>query len=189
MANLTQIAFDFSTTEVNEPKPAYTAPKPPATTLVEEDEVIDLRIEEKPEHPLLQSSTKKKSTRGRKSLKESSAEILNIDVPEDDLLFQKKYYTIGDTAKMFNVNASLLRFWENEFDILKPRKNRKGDRYFRPEDIKNLQLIHDLLRRRKFTIEGAKDFLKQNKLAEEKFQLIQSMEQVKQFFLELKASL
>jgi DNA-binding transcriptional MerR regulator len=90
---------------------------------------------------------------------------------------------------MFKENQSLIRYWETEFDILQPRKNRKGDRFFRPVDIKNLVLIYDLLRRRKFTIEGAKDYLKKNKKAEEKFALIQSLEKIKAFLLELKASI
>ena len=90
---------------------------------------------------------------------------------------------------MFKVNASLLRFWESEFDIIKPRKNRKGDRHFRPVDIKNLQLIYDLLRRRKLTIEGAKDFLKNNKKSQERFAMIQSLQKIRSFLLEVKASL
>jgi len=90
---------------------------------------------------------------------------------------------------MFNENQSLIRYWETEFDILQPRKNRKGDRFFRPVDIKNLVLIYDLLRRRKFTIEGARDYLKKNKRAEEKFAMIRSLEKIKGFLLELKASL
>src|SRR5690606_20974518 len=101
----------------------------------------------------------------------------------------KSYYAIGEVAKMFNENQSLIRYWESEFDILKPRKNKKGDRFFRPVDVKNLVLIHDLLRRRKFTIEGAKEYLKKNKRAEEKFALIQSLEKMKSFFQELKAAL
>jgi DNA-binding transcriptional MerR regulator len=92
-------------------------------------------------------------------------------------------------AAMFRENQSLIRYWETEFDILEPRKNRKGDRFFRPVDIKNLVLIYDLLRRRKFTIEGAKEYLKKNKKAEEKFVMIQSLEKIKGFLLELKASL
>ena len=90
---------------------------------------------------------------------------------------------------MFRENQSLIRYWETEFDILQPRKNRKGDRFFRPVDIKNLVMIYDLLRRRKFTIEGAKDYLKKNKKAEEKFAMMQSLEKIKGFLLELKASL
>jgi DNA-binding transcriptional MerR regulator len=90
---------------------------------------------------------------------------------------------------MFRENPSVIRYWETEFDILQPRKNRKGDRFFRPVDIKNLLLIYDLLRRRKFTLEGARDHLKKNKKAEEKFAAIQSLEKIKGFLLELKAGL
>ncbi|MDQ6756664.1 MAG: MerR family transcriptional regulator [Bacteroidota bacterium] len=90
---------------------------------------------------------------------------------------------------MFKENASLIRYWENEFDILKPKKNSKGDRFFRPEDVKNLKLIHHLLRQRKYTIEGAKEFLKNNKTAAQRFEMIQSLKQLKSFLLELKASL
>ncbi|OQP58684.1 hypothetical protein A4R26_03455 [Niastella populi] len=90
---------------------------------------------------------------------------------------------------MFGVNQSLLRFWENEFDIIQPRKNRKGDRHFRPIDIKNLELIYDLLRRRKLTIEGAKDFLKKNTKAAAHFEMIQSLQSLKGFLLEIKAAL
>jgi DNA-binding transcriptional MerR regulator len=112
-----------------------------------------------------------------------------LQVPEDEILFRKQYYSIGEVAIMFRENQSLIRYWETEFDILQPRKNRKGDRFFRPVDVKNLVLIYDLLRRRKFTIEGAKDYLKKNKKAEGKFEMIQSLEKVKAFLLELKASL
>jgi len=90
---------------------------------------------------------------------------------------------------MFKLNASLIRYWENEFDILKPKKNAKGDRHFRPEDVKNLKLIYHLLRERKYTIEGAKEFLKSNKTAVEKFEIINSLQKLKSFLLELKASL
>ena len=98
-----------------------------------------------------------KSKRGRKSLKQATAEADLIEVPGDDILFSKQYYTMRAVAEMFRVNQSLLRFWETEFDILQPRKNKKGDRYFRPVDIKNLHLIYHLLRQRKYTIEGAKN--------------------------------
>ncbi len=130
-----------------------------------------------------------KSTRGRKSLKTNDIEADLIDIPEDEILFKKLYYSIGDVANMFKVNASLIRYWENEFEILKPKKNAKGDRHFRPEDVKNLKLIYHLLRERKYTIEGAKEFLKSNKTAVEKFEMINSLQKLKYFLLELKASL
>ena len=123
------------------------------------------------------------------SLKESDTGADLIEVPEDEILFQKKYYAIGLVADMFKMNQSLIRFWENEFDILKPRKNGKGDRLFRPEDIKNLKLIYHLLRERKYTMEGAKEYLKQNKRAEEKFALIESLQKLKGLLNELKADL
>lgn len=132
---------------------------------------------------------KEKSTRGRKSLKEMSAGVELIEVPEDAILFQKMYYTIGRVAEMFKVNQSLIRLWENEFDVLKPKKNGKGDRLFRPEDIKNIQLIYHLMRERKYTMEGAKDFIKNNKQANEKFATIESLKKLKGFLNELKANL
>jgi DNA-binding transcriptional MerR regulator len=138
---------------------------------------------------VLEKNKKVKSTRGRKSIKQVEAEADLIEIPEDDVLFQKQYYSMGEVAEMFRVNHSLLRFWENEFDIIQPRKNRKGDRYFRPVDIKNLHLIYHLLRQRKYTIEGAKDFLKKSKNAEEKFATIRKLQQVREFLLELKAGL
>ena len=138
---------------------------------------------------VLEKNKKIKSTRGRKSIKQVEAEADLIEIPEDEVLFQKQYYSMGEVAEMFRVNHSLLRFWENEFDIIQPRKNRKGDRYFRPVDIKNLHLIYHLLRQRKYTIEGAKDFLKKSKNAEEKFATMRKLQQVKEFLLELKAGL
>ena len=137
----------------------------------------------------LPPQSKPKATRGRKSLKDFEADVELVEIPEDDVLFQKQYYSIGEVAGMFKVNTSLIRYWENEFDILEPRKNRKGDRFFKPADVKNLQLIHDLLRRRKFTIEGAKDYLKKNKQAQARYEMIQSLQKMKAFLLELKANL
>ncbi len=131
----------------------------------------------------------KSTTRGRKALKDVMGEVERVDVPEDEILFQKQYYSIGEVATMFKVNTSLIRYWENEFDILEPRKNRKGDRFFKPSDVKNLQMIHDLLRRRKFTIEGAKDYIRKNRQASEKYEMIQSLQKLRAFLLELKAHL
>lgn len=139
--------------------------------------------------PVARADKKQSSPRGRRSLKDAGLASDLINIPADEELFKKQYYSIGEVAAMFRENQSLIRYWETEFDILQPRKNRKGDRFFRPVDIKNLVMIYDLLRRRKFTIEGAKDYLKKNKNAEEKFAMIQSLEKIKSFFLELKATL
>jgi DNA-binding transcriptional MerR regulator len=132
---------------------------------------------------------KLRSGRGRKSIRQIAEEADLIQIPEDEILFLKQYYTMGEVAEMFRVNQSLLRFWEAEFSILQPKKNKKGDRYFRPVDIKNLHLIYHLLRQRKYTIEGAKDFLRKNSKAEEKFETIKKLEEVKRFLLEMKARL
>ena len=131
----------------------------------------------------------KKSPRGRMKLSEMNAIADQPEIPEDAILFEKRYYNIGAVSEMFKVNQSLIRYWENEFDILKPKKNGKGDRFFRPEDVKNLKLIYHLLRERKYTIEGAKEFLKKNKKADEKFEMIESLKKLRSFLHELKANL
>ena len=126
--------------------------------------------------------------RGRKSYSEIDTEIDLIEIPDEKVLSQKLYYTISEVASWFKVNTSLLRYWENEFDILKPRKTRKGDRLFRVEDIKNLQIIYFLLRQKKYSIEGARTYLKQNKSqADTEAQLVQTLTKFKTFLLELKA--
>ena len=184
--SLTQITFDFVVDEEKEvktdgPEIQATIPEPP--------EVVDEVSAPEEEIVIEEAPTQRKSTRGRLSLKEIHLNADLIQIPPDEILFQKQYYAIGEVAGWFRVNQSLIRYWETEFDILEPRKNRKGDRFFRPIDVKNLVLIYDLLRRRKFTIEGAKEFLKKNKKADEKFLMIQSLEKIKAFFNELKASL
>lgn len=128
--------------------------------------------------------------RGRKSLKDREAEADLIEIPGDDVLFQKQYYPISEVAEMFRINISQIRFWENEFDILQPKKNKKGDRLFRPEDVKNLHLIYHLLRQRKYTMEGAKEYLRKNGAgADKKFEINRSLEKIRAFLLELKSSL
>ncbi len=134
-------------------------------------------------------NSSKKSTRGRMKLSDMNACVDLIEIPDDARLFEKSYYSIGSVSEMFKVNASLIRFWENEFDILRPKKNAKGDRFFRPEDVKNLRLIYHLLRERKYTIEGAKEFLKNNKKADEKFAMIESLKKLRSFLTELKTSM
>ncbi len=102
---------------------------------------------------------------------------------------EKMYYPISEVAAMFNVNISLLRYWEKEFDILQPRKNRKGDRLFRPEDIKNLKLIYFLLKEKKYTIEGAKSYLKNGKKINEKFEAIETLKKIRSMLIELRSGL
>lgn len=187
--SLPQITFDFNTAEEATDTPVS------VSSVITEEKITAVK------QPAVLFREKKKKPgavpgkRGRKSLKEIAISADLIQVPEDEVLFQKQYYSIGEVAAMFRENQSLIRYWETEFDILQPRKNRKGDRFFRPVDIKNLVMIYDLLRRRKFTIEGARDYLKKNNAqhpagkAEKKFAAIQSLEKIKSFLLELKASL
>ncbi|MEM9142053.1 MAG: MerR family transcriptional regulator [Bacteroidota bacterium] len=103
---------------------------------------------------------------------------------------QKRYYAIGEVANAFGVNTSLIRFWEKEFDVLKPKKNAKGNRKFTPEDIDNLKLIYHLVKERGFTLEGAKLHLKENrKKALSNFEIIEKLERVKAELIKIKDAL
>lgn len=102
----------------------------------------------------------------------------------------KRYYSIGEVAKAFGVNASLIRFWDKEFDIIKPKKNAKGNRMFTPDDIKNLQLIYHLVKERGFTLEGAKIHLKENKKETlDNFDIIRKLERIKATLTDIKNQL
>ena len=109
---------------------------------------------------------------------------MHVELPE------KRYYGIGEVARAFAVNTSLIRFWEKEFDALKPKKNAKGNRKFTPQDIKNLQLIYHLVKERGFTLEGAKTHLKEEKQKTlSNFDIIQKLERVKSELVKIKDQL
>ncbi|WP_152287075.1 MerR family transcriptional regulator [Flavicella marina] len=109
---------------------------------------------------------------------------MNIDLPE------KRYYKIGEVAKAFNVNTSLIRFWEKEFDVIQPKKNGKGDRMFTPTDIKNFRLIYHLVKEKGFTLDGAKNRLKSNPDGTvNNHEIIASLEKVKAELLKIKNAL
>lgn len=102
----------------------------------------------------------------------------------------KLYYSIGEVAEMLEVNASLLRFWEKEFEVIKPKKNNKGNRIYTKDDLQNLRLIHYLVKERGFTLEGAKKKLKEErKQLQDKTELIDTLKGFKSLLLELKESL
>ncbi len=104
-----------------------------------------------------------------------------------ELSAEKLYFSIGELAKAFDVNASLIRFWDKEFDILKPKKNAKGNRQFTQEDLKNLKLIYHLVKERGFTLDGARTHLKEGqKKTLDKFEIITKLESVKAQLLNLK---
>jgi DNA-binding transcriptional MerR regulator len=100
---------------------------------------------------------------------------------------EKVFYSIGEVAEMFNVNTSNIRFWENEFDILKPHKNAKGNRMFTNEDLKNLKIIYYLLKERGLTIKGAQKKLKENKEDTlQNFEVVNRLHEIRQMLIEIK---
>lgn len=109
---------------------------------------------------------------------------MHLNLPE------KRYYSIGEVAEAFKVNTSLIRFWEKEFDVIKPKKNAKGNRKFTPEDIKNLELIFHLVKERGFTLEGAKIHLKEERQKTlSNFEIIRKLEGIKAKLTDLKNQL
>ena len=103
---------------------------------------------------------------------------------------EKIYYTIGEVAELFEVNASLIRFWENEFDILKPQKNKKGNRLFTKEDINKIRIIYHLVKEKGYTLQGAREKIKRNREdVEKQVEIIDSLQRIKSFLLELKSDL
>ena len=109
---------------------------------------------------------------------------MHIDLPE------KHYYKIGEVAKAFSVNTSLIRFWEKEFEIIKPKKNAKGNRLFTPKDVSNFKLIYSLVKERGFTLEGAKQKLKKNPAGiVNNIEIISRLEAVKAELLKIKNQL
>ena len=102
----------------------------------------------------------------------------------------KLFYSMGEVAEMFDVNTSLIRHWESQFSILRPKRNKKGNRLFSPEDVENLKMIYHLVKERGFTLEGAKIHLKEEKQRIlSNFELIQKLQKVKAELLKIKEEL
>lgn len=111
-------------------------------------------------------------------------------MPYKEKEIEKKYYTIGEVATIFNVATSLIRFWESEFDLIKPKKNRKGNRQFTKEDIQNVKLIYHLVKEKGFTLQGAKSMLKSgSNAAKDKMEMIESLKDIRSFLVEIKTQL
>lgn len=183
------LAKEIETQEIETPK---------IITFLEKDKEIETNIptsdlkeeENKQTEKEIIPEEKNHSKRGRKSYKDNFPDLNVIEVPSDDILDQKLYYGIGEVAGWFKVNTSQIRYWENEFSILQPRKNRKGDRLFRKEDIKNLKLIYYLLRIKKYSIEGAREYLKANKKkVEMQSNLVELLSKIKDFLILLNEKL
>ncbi len=108
-------------------------------------------------------------------------------MPYKEKKIEKLYYSIGEVAEMFQVNTSLIRYWEKEFDILKPHKNKKGDRLFTKEDIENFKIIHYLLKERGMTIKGAQMKLKDNKEDTlNNYEVVNRLQQIRTLLTEIK---
>lgn len=111
-------------------------------------------------------------------------------MPYKENKIEKLYYSIGEVAEMFQVNTSLIRYWEKEFDIIKPKKNKKGNRFFTQADIENFHLIFHLVKERGMTLKGAKQKLKENKDdTENNFTVIARLQEIKDLLLDIKDAL
>jgi DNA-binding transcriptional MerR regulator len=103
---------------------------------------------------------------------------------------EKKYYSIGEVARMFGVSTALIRFYETEFENIKPRKNKRGVRQFTKEDIENFRTIYFLVKEKGYTLQGAKDFLKNGQTGTtDKASVIKSLERIKDFLIEIKKNI
>jgi len=108
-------------------------------------------------------------------------------MPYKERKVEKLYYSIGEVAEMLDVPVSTVRFWENEFEILKPMKNKKGNRLFTPEDIKNLRIIHHLVKEEGMTLTGAKKKLSEKwDETDHKFEIAESLQKIKEMLLDIK---
>jgi DNA-binding transcriptional MerR regulator len=111
-------------------------------------------------------------------------------MPYKEPKIEKLYYTIGEVAKMFDVNTSLIRFWEKEFDIIKPHKNKKGNRLFTPQDVDNFYLIYHLVKEKGLTLKGAEKKLKENRTdTVENFEIVKRLKEIRETLVEIKESL
>lgn len=111
-------------------------------------------------------------------------------MPYKERDIEKKYYSIGEVAEMFDVAASLIRFWETEFDNIKPKKDKKGNRRFTKDDIESIRLVYHLVKEQGYTHAGAKDIIKnKGQKVQDNVEAIESLKKVKSFLEELKNQL
>lgn len=102
----------------------------------------------------------------------------------------KKYFTIGEVAKLLGVATSLIRFWETQFDFIRPKKNAKGNRKFTQDDLKKLKLVYHLVKEKGYTLQGAQDHIKNSKdSVDDKAEIIESLRNVRSFLEEMKKNL
>lgn len=106
---------------------------------------------------------------------------------------EKLFYSMGEVAEMFDVNASLIRHWESQFSVIRPKRNKKGNRLFSPQDVENLKLIYHLVKERGMTLEGAKKALKQQHASEGGVQrdaeLMERLQRIRALLVEVREDL
>ena len=111
-------------------------------------------------------------------------------MPYKEKKVEKLYYSIGEVADIFKVNTSLIRYWEKEFDVIKPKKNKKGNRLFTQKDIDNFHMIYHLVKERGMTLKGARKKMKENRTeTEHNFEIIKSLEEIKEMLLDVRETI
>ena len=111
-------------------------------------------------------------------------------MPYKEQKIEKLFYTIGEVAEMFDVNTSLIRYWEREFDIIKPQRNKKGNRLFTKTDVENFYIIYHLVKERGLTLEGAKKKMHDNREDTiNNFEVVKSLESIKEMLIEVREML
>src|SRR5690606_7045737 len=114
----------------------------------------------------------------------------HVVVPYKEREIEKKYYSIGEVAEMFKVATSLIRYWEGEFDIIKPKKDKKGNRRFTKEDIEKIRLIYHLVKEKGYTLQGAQEIIRKDQhLTADKASMVNKLLQIKGFLNEIKDNL
>lgn len=111
-------------------------------------------------------------------------------MPYKEKEIEKLFYPIGEVAQMFDVSVSSIRYWEKKFDILKPKKNKKGNRMFTKKDVENLRIIYHLTKERGFTLEGAKKKLRENKTDTiDNIEIISHLKNIRKFLVDFREEL
>lgn len=111
-------------------------------------------------------------------------------MPYKEKPIEKKYFTIGEVAKILGVATSLIRFWETQFDFIRPKKNAKGNRKYTQEDLKKLKLVYHLVKEKGYTLQGAQEHIKQSKDSiDDKAEMVESLKRIREFLLEMKNNL
>lgn len=99
---------------------------------------------------------------------------------------EKKYYTIGEVADIFGVATSLIRFWEGQFDNIKPKKNKGGARRYMKDDIEQIRMIYHLVKEKGYTLQGAKEALENQVNIKDSIDAIDRLKKVREFLITLK---